>query len=83
MKNSVKNLLRGGVFALGATFAFAFTQPMDNVQTVWGEDQINGVVPVTLNSNEYICDPGTIQCLYYDEAMEQPVPNSRGQFKLQ
>lgn len=31
MKNSIKNLLRAGVFALAAVFAFAFTRPVEGV----------------------------------------------------
>ncbi|KEO75668.1 hypothetical protein [Anditalea andensis] len=82
MKKHALILLRGGVFSLGAVLAFAFTQPV-NVQTVWGLDPIEGVVPVTLNSNEYNCDQASTQCLYFDQAMTQPIPNSRGQFNLQ
>ncbi|KEO71609.1 hypothetical protein [Anditalea andensis] len=79
MKKHALILLRGGVFSLGAVLAFAFTEPITQ-QTVWGEDPEIGVRQVTLGSGEYRCDQATVQCLYSDQAMQNPLPNSEGQF---
>ncbi|MFD2201813.1 hypothetical protein [Shivajiella indica] len=83
MKNSIKNLLRAGVFALAAVFAFAFTEPMNPNQTVWGNDPIQGPVPVQLGSSQYECENNpSAQCLYEDEDLTMPITGSNGDFRL-
>jgi len=83
MKKSVLNLLRGGVFALAAVSAFAFTQPLDVTQTYWGEDEEQGVVPVQIGTTDFDCDntPNT-ECLFYDEQLMDAVPGHVGKFSL-
>lgn len=60
MKNSIKNLLRAGVFMMAVVFAFAFTKPVDVNQVRFvpildGSGQIVGGTPV---ESGYFCDEG-------------------------
>lgn len=77
MKNSIKNLLRAGVFALAAVFAFAFTKPLDSTPLY---QEINGVVEDVSGLN-YRCDnPQNEICTYQDP--ELTIPAQMGRFSL-
>jgi hypothetical protein len=82
MKKSVLNLLRGGVFALAAVAAFAFTQPMPSFTTAWGDDPELGPVQVTIgNTSQYNCDEAVqTTCLFEDESLMNPIPSIVGRF---
>ena len=84
MKNSIKTLLRAGVFALAAVFAFAFTQPLDSTQTYYAwDDQREEVVPVTIGSTQFNCDENiTVDCLFQDPQLMNPVSEYEGKFEL-
>lgn len=83
MKFSVPSLLRASVFLLAAVFAFAFTQPIDTNQTVWGNDPDEGPVPVQMGSTQYEClSNPTAQCLFEDENLSIPIQGSNGIFRL-
>ncbi|WP_215222692.1 hypothetical protein [Echinicola shivajiensis] len=86
MKNSVLNLVKGGVFLLAMIAAFAFTTPMEEVETAWGiVNPITGETEeVTVGSNEYECDVEISEtCLYQDEAATMPLPDyPEGRFSL-
>ncbi|MFD2036381.1 hypothetical protein ACFSKL_16370 [Belliella marina] len=62
MKNSVKNLLRGGVFVLAAVFAFAFTQPIDNSNPKFTENNGEWVLAGQLGVNYRCADVPTMIC---------------------
>ncbi|MFD2035477.1 hypothetical protein ACFSKL_11785 [Belliella marina] len=77
MKNSVKNLLRGGVLMLAAVFAFAFTQPI-NQEMVWGQETPNSEpIEVEFESGDYLCNLAIEEtCVYLDSSLETPHPQS-------
>ncbi|TVP50553.1 MAG: hypothetical protein EA341_07255 [Mongoliibacter sp.] len=84
MKNSVKNLLRAGVFALAAVFAFAFTQPVDLFQPKFGMDvngniyDVTGITPGP-GANQYNCDLPATTCTWADEDLSVPL-ETNGRF---
>lgn len=84
MKKSILILLRGGVFAMAAVAAFAFTQPMPQYTVVWGDDPTIGAVSVNLADENvtYTCDlQDPKDCLYEDQTLMTPIVNSpQGQF---
>ncbi|WP_143959133.1 hypothetical protein [Litoribacter populi] len=84
MKLSVKHLLRGGVFALAATFAFAFTQPKNEFNELWGfqGDDAYNVTGVTMGPgpNQYQCNQASGTCLYEDREQTIPVSGAEGVF---
>lgn len=84
MKTSVLNLLRGGVFALAAVAAFAFTQPLLTFDTAWGDDPELGPVQVTIgNTSQYTCDQAVqTNCLFEDSSLMTPIPNIEGRFEF-
>lgn len=86
MKKSVLNLLRGGVFALAAVAAFAFTQPL-KVTTAYGaeRDSSGDVIdwhPVNISNPEnYECDElVTVGCIY-SQPSESSTMLEEGEFK--
>ena len=86
MKKSVLNLLRGGVFALAAVAAFAFTQPI-KVTTAYGAERIGGVVvdwhPVDIsNPQNYECDELISVGCIYAQPNESSTMLVEGEFKL-
>ncbi|MFC0261399.1 hypothetical protein [Fontibacter flavus] len=85
MKNYIKNILKGSLVMMAIVAAFAFTNPVPQLQTVWGYDEISDeMVPVTLGSNEYDCNLSiTETCVYLDEQRQNPHPQSpNGKFEL-
>ena len=79
MKKSVLNLLRGGVFALAAVAAFAFTQPM-KITTAYGAERnsLNQVVawhPVDIsNPQNYECESNPpLGCIYEEQDVTSPM----------
>ena len=84
MKKSVLNLLRGGVFALAAVAAFAFTTPTGNAP-VYGTPN-GGITWVQVNDPNnpvnYRCDPGSEACTYEDQSMDHPIGTTNKKFKL-
>ncbi|MBS9525651.1 hypothetical protein KI659_16655 [Litoribacter alkaliphilus] len=80
MKNSVKNLLRGGVFALAAVFAFAFTQP--KVQGYATMDGGNTWIDTSDPEVNYRCisNPSDV-CIYEAPDLESDVVE-HGTFQL-
>lgn len=84
MKKSVLNLLRGGVFALAAVAAFAFTQPMPNTPIYATPDGGQNWVEVTnLEIDEdYECVPGSEACTYSSPSMEDPIGPQNRKFRL-
>lgn len=86
MKKSILNLLRGGVFALAAVAAFAFTQPL-KVTTAFGAVRVDGIVvdwhPVDIsNPQNYVCDEEVIVGCIYAEETESSLMLIQGEFKL-
>jgi|GEM_PF-2054768 len=86
MKNSVLNLVKGGVFLFAMIAAFAFTSPMEELQTAWGivDPNTGETEEVTVGSNEYECDEQISEtCLYQDEEATTPLPGyPEGRFSL-
>lgn len=84
MKNNVKNLLRAGVFALAAVFAFAFTQPVDPMTPKFGMDVQGRLFDLTginqgQGANQYTCNSPATTCTWADIDLTVPV-ESNGQF---
>lgn len=84
MKNSIKNLLRAGVFVLAAVFAFAFTEPVPKNQQYYA--MIGGNwqnVTSIVASGNYACpeSPGN-HCLYLSESTEDPRPGEEYEDKV-
>jgi hypothetical protein len=73
MKKTVLNILRGGVFALAAIAAFAFTQPMDATIGFGAERNALGQVVAwhqvdISNPQNYDCESNpTLGCIYEEE----------------
>lgn len=84
MKKSVMNLLRGGVFALAAVAAFAFTTPRDNTPVYGTPD--GGKTWVVVNELEidedYECVPGSEACTYSAQSMSSPIGQTNKKFRL-
>ncbi len=84
MQKSVLNLVRGGVFALAAVAAFAFTQPISNTQHFSTPDGGQTWVEVSnLEINEdYECVPGSEACTYSSPSMDNPIGPQNRKFRL-
>ncbi|MDX5478933.1 MAG: hypothetical protein LPJ98_10800 [Cyclobacteriaceae bacterium] len=86
MKNSIKTLLRAGVFALAAVFAFAFSPIHHQDVPLYGTPD-GGETWIRINDPQnpvnYQCDPGDESCLYTDEDLGSPAGAMDSKFILQ
>lgn len=71
-------------FVLAATFAFGFNAPEKENTSKYGshEGEVYDVTNVNVGpeEDEYQCNSLSGQCLYEDEAMNNPISGSWGEF---
>ncbi|WP_111672702.1 hypothetical protein [Algoriphagus litoralis] len=78
MQKSVLNLVRGGVFALAAVAAFAFTQPINPNTDQYAQDPDTGIwynlTGIAPGSNTYFCETASNKVCRVDAPDESGMP---------